>query len=176
MVSEKEKGIGKQDPDAGLMKGKGKTKNQFIREWSPHRIENFHHLPIYGPAPVPDDDGLENVLVHVGTIRGDWLWSGIVPEHILAIELEGIVRRALTPHMSVLQSFTLAYQWGQKGPYPSGTRHAGTTRIGVNIRDVEGAQRSPDRQVWFTGIFLPLDSPRGPPHAYTRNKQLQVTL
>ena len=41
-----------------------------------------------GPAPVVDEDGLENILVHVIGINGEWLWSSVVPEHLRMDELQ----------------------------------------------------------------------------------------
>ena len=52
-------GIGKQGPDAGIRKGKGKNTPRPVRDRTPPSEDNLHDLPIYKPAPAPDDDGLE---------------------------------------------------------------------------------------------------------------------
>ena len=168
------KGIGKRDPDALLLEGGKGKKGRGKRDWSPPCEANRHHLPVYGPAPVPDEDGLENVLVHVGTMSGNWLWSGIVREDELAISLEDRVRRALCPDTPVLQRFELAYQWGKKGPWPSGTLRGGHMTVGMSVRDIIGVRRSDDRQVWITGVFLPRDdNAHRPLDTYTSDNSLK---
>ena len=169
------KGIGKQDPDAGIIKGKGKSRSHLIREWTPPRDENLQHEAICKPAMVPDDDGLENVLVHVTSVSGEWLCSQVIPEHTLAIELEGQVQRQLCGNPPT-RSFRLVYKWGEKGPYPAGTPHAGRTKVNMTIREVKAVERSADRQIWFTGYFIPLNTPVGPHHAYIRNNHLDHDL
>ena len=167
------KGIGKMDPDSLLFKGGKGKKGRGKRAWSPPCEANRHHLPMYGPAPVPDEDGLENALVHVGTMTGNWLWSGVVREDELAISLKGRVRRDLNPDTSVLQRFQLAYQWGEKGPWPPGTHRAGQMSVGMTIRDIHGVRRSDDRQVWIRGVFVPRDdNTRRPLDTYTSDSYL----
>ena len=66
---------------ASSSKGKGEGKGSSGYHWRCNQQGEHEEGDMKGPAPVPDDDGVEHVLVHVLGISGEWLWSDVVHEY-----------------------------------------------------------------------------------------------
>ena len=111
----------------------------------------------YGPAPVPDDDGQEHVLVHIIGINGEWLWSSIEPEYVGMCDLQA---RFHLENRHLLQPNTfwlLMWDLGEVGPYPQ-EGHAGVGALPESyplytthetLRYVTGVHRSEETQEVF---------------------------
>ena len=108
-----------------------------------------------GPAPVPDDDGQEHVLVHVVGMNGEWLWSSIEIEYIDMDDLQVAFDKA-NPQCDDDTYWLLMWEEKEMGPYPS--KREGPDRalpslfdfsFSAILRYVNGVQRSVDTQEVF---------------------------
>ena len=121
-----------------------------------------------GPAPVPDDDGQEHVLVHFVGINGEWLWSSIEPEYIAMPDLEA--RWFYGPDFVSRDDTVWCLVWKTKeiGPYPQDESTGDGTRSPLadftfdeSLRYVTGVQRSEDTQeVFVTAYKVKIAKPR----------------
>ena len=114
-----------------------------------------------GPAPVPDDDGLEHVLVHVIGVSGEWLWSSVVHEHTNMYRLQNIFHDADGGKFGLVDGhkFILVWEYGQKGPYPPGSARRMRNHdlpcfsVQDHLEGVIGIERSTEtREVWITAV------------------------
>ena len=149
----KGKGKGKKDPDALLLKGKGMG-------WSHETMEG----QFQGPQPVPDDDGLENLLVHVIGVSGEWMWSEVLPEHLSMTKVQQLFENSDRKRFGLVdgQRYRLLYQFRRDGPYPYGFDRAGcygpwpdspVYSLRVHLGAVTGITRSIEtREVWITAV------------------------
>ena len=131
-----------------------------IIEYGPARLwmpsEN-----VIGPAPVPDDDGQEHVLVHFVGINGEWLWSSIEPEYISMADLQA--RWMHGPDDEECHDGTVWHLiWEQKeiGPYPQdGSAGDGTLpslpefSYDESLRYASGIERSKDTQEVIVTVY-----------------------
>lgn len=115
-----------------------------------------------GPSPVPDEHGLENLLVHVIGISGEWLWSDVIPEHTPIWDVQKRFQNSDLRRFGFNDGhwFKLLYQVGRAGPYPRGSERA-TFRgfyepsylMQVHLGAVTDILRSSEtREVWITAI------------------------
>ena len=132
--------------------GKGKGKNEPRRRWTPERMR--------GPAPVPDDDGLENVLVHVVTMTGEWLWSRVVPVHMRVEHLQELFQSSDEARYGTNtgEYWKLSLGFATVGPYPPDSERGRRAPPGrpafclrMDLDKATGAMRSPDTaEMWIT--------------------------
>ena len=113
-----------------------------------------------GPAPVPDDDGQEHVLVHIFGINGEWLWSSIEPEYIAMPDLQA--RWAYEAGVAGEHGTDWNLVWGPKeiGPYPPAETAGDARRPSLpdfrfddTLRYVTGVRRSEDTQEVFVTAY-----------------------
>ena len=136
-------------PHAVEGKGKGQMRP---RSWTPERMR--------GPALVPDDDGLENVLVHVVTITGEWLWSRVVPLHMRLDQLQQLFQSSdEAPFGANLgEYYKLNLGFARVGPYPPRSMRGSCALpnsqvfcLRMDLTHAAGATRSPDTaEMWIT--------------------------
>ena len=117
-----------------------------------------------GPAPVVDEDGLENILVHVIGINGEWLWSSVVPEHLRMDELQRMFQMSDRTRFGLVDGhwYKLVYDCKWVGPYPEahvrsmewpGPRGRPHHSLRMDVGSVDGLVRAIDtREVWITAI------------------------
>ena len=113
-----------------------------------------------GPAPVPDDDGQEHVLVHFVGINGQWLWSSIEPEYIAMPDLQarwGHEAGVANEHGT---DCVLVWDPQEIGPYPPGETAGDGRRPSLpdfkfddSLRYVTGVRRSEDTKEVFVTAY-----------------------
>ena len=107
---------------------------------------------------------MEKVLLHIVGLDGEWIWSGVVEEHVgiwdLQLRLRTPYRRTLVGAMDWYVE--LVYRTGVCGPLPDlsliGTIPMSFTVSGVLCR-IGGVRRSEDTQeMWIAGVktLMPL--------------------
>ena len=130
-------------------------------------LDRYHGVHVYlpaeiqiGPAPVPDDDGQEHVLVHIFGINGEWLWSSIEPEYIAMPDLQA--RWGYEAGVASERGTDWNLVWDPKeiGPYPPGETAGDGRRPSLpdfkfedSLRYVTGVQRSEDTQEVFVTAY-----------------------
>ena len=143
-------GKGSPPPPFPKGKGKGKKPSVFARERA-----------VYGPTPVEDEDGLENVLVHIIGINGDWMWSGVVPAHFLMDQVQRVFQMSEPSRFGLVDGhwYKLVWEWAilpipQWHPRAQGPPYGQVHQWGrMDLASVTGIIRSPDTQeVWVTAI------------------------
>ena len=141
------------------------TNPVFLHDWCP----SFWGAdrPVLGPAPVCDDDGLENVLVHVVGINGEWMWSDVLPEHYDMEEVQKIFHMSDPKRFGVSNDshwYKLIWQYGTVGPYPPNHWKARYPLqperkvfcLRKDLRMVNGLSRAEDtNEVWITAVRVP---------------------
>ena len=142
-------------PDhARQAKGRGKKG----MSWTPVRLQQL-------PDSVPDDDGLENVLVHVYSVTGEWLWSDVCAEHLRMDEVQHAFWTSGPRRYGPLNGYVWRLMWnlGRWGPYPrecarsqlAPGQHVWSWRD--NLNGARGVTRSSDtREVWITAVRTPV--------------------
>ena len=147
---------------ASSSKGKGEGKGSSGYHWRCNQQGEHEEGDMKGPAPVPDDDGVEHVLVHVLGISGEWLWSDVVHEYTNIFEVQ---RRFHTSNDGKFglcngQWYKLVWEYGRKGPYPPGSVRKQRQPLDLpcfalqdHVAGVAGILRSTEtREVWITAI------------------------
>ena len=127
-----------------------------------HAVWSPRERPVLGPAAVPDDDGLENLLVHVIGIDGEWLWSGIVPQHYRMDEVQKIFQLSDRERFGLRDGhwYKLLWDFHKFGPYPLSHPRCPLLPperpvhvVRMDLTYANGVMRSPDsREVWITAI------------------------
>ena len=119
----------------------------------------------YGQAPVPDDDGLENLLVHVVGMTGEWLWSGVIPEYYNMDLVQDMFHRADPERFGLDRDhyYKLVYQLNRQGPYPPECDRVRSYpsngrplyALHDHLGKVDQVVRADDtRQVWITAVWV----------------------
>ena len=139
------------DPDELMMKDIGKGRYRTIGGQA------------QGPQPVPGDDGLEHVLVHVISISGEWLWSEVLPEHMSMGNVQQLFENSDKERFGLVDGhrYRLMYEFGRDGPYPRGSDKPSLRAwpeysvysLRVHLGTVKGILRSTEtREVWITAV------------------------
>ena len=118
--------------------------------------------PVRGPAPVEDEDGLENMLVHVLDVSGQWLWTGILPEHMSMEEVQREFHKSEPIRFGLVDGrhFKLLWDFGVAGvssgpvsPVPESRACLPVCGWRENLNGAKVLFRSAaTRQVWITAI------------------------
>ena len=124
------------------------------RSWTPERMRR--------PAAVPDDDGLENVLVHVVTMTGEWLWSRVVPVSMRVEHLQHLFRLSDESRYGTNDEeyWKLTLAGSTVGPYPCDSERGITAPPGrpvfvlrIDLEKASGVMRSSDTaEMWITAV------------------------
>ena len=113
-----------------------------------------------GPAPVPDDDGQEHVLIHVITVTGQCLWSSIEPEYALMPDLQAKFFFACKHLCDHEHCWLLIWEPTDRGAYRSREPLADGAQdplpddnFDESLRYATGVQRSEDTQEVFVTAY-----------------------
>ena len=105
-----------------------------------------------------DEHGLENVLVHLITMTGEWLYTGV---HMVCDNILDFQAWFYWMHCHELGNYDyweLVWGYGRRGPYPpySGrmSKHMNERYVEIVsfLGEVRGLQWTDDRQVFITCI------------------------
>lgn len=110
-----------------------------MHDWSPERTA------VHGPTPVPDEHGLENVLVHFALLSGTVIYSGIFKETDRLLYLQSTLNLQCAALLQPGEWFQLDLQLG------SASRRA-TSLVGFSdmLVALRGPRRTDDRQMFVT--------------------------
>ena len=138
-------------PPAPANKGKGYGKQD-------ESLTQQECLP--GPDATSDEHGLENILVHVVGISGEWMWSGVFPMHCAMDEVQRQFHLSDRIRFGLHEGmwYKLSWDFARVGPYPLGSAQTQYPPFGrpiyalrIDLGSAKGFMRSPDtREVWIT--------------------------
>ena len=129
--------------------GKSKQRDSLLRQQQ-----------LQGPDITADENGLENILVHVVGINGEWLWSSVLPMHYTMDEVQNQFQLSDPIRFGEQDGtwYKLSWDFARVGPYPSTSAQAQYTPFGrpiyeqrIDLASANGFLRSIDtREVWIT--------------------------